>query len=106
MVAIVAPDNVMVDGAVNVTVPPQAEAEELGTVSPAGRTSVKATPVSGTVFAAGLVIVKLSEVVAFTAIVVGVNALAIDGGATTIMLAVAVPPFPPSFDVTWLVVLI
>src|SRR5215469_189614 len=35
----------------------------------------------------------------------GANALAVDGGATTAMLAEAVPPVPPSVDVTAPVVL-
>ena len=55
----------------------------LATVSPVGSVSVNATPVSGIMFAAGLVMVKVSEVVAFSAIVEGLNAFAIDGGAST-----------------------
>ena len=35
----------------------------------------------------------------------GLNALAIDGGATTLTLAEAVPPVPPSVEVTLPVVL-
>src|SRR5262245_46476287 len=93
-------------GAVVVTVPPQIVAEALPTVRPVGSVSVNATPVSETVFAAGLVMVKVSEVVAFRAIVDGAKTLAIDGGATTLMLAVAVPPVPPSVDVTFPVVLV
>jgi hypothetical protein len=52
------------------------------------------------------VMVKVSEVVAFRAIVEGLKALAIDGGATTLTLAVAVPPVPPSVEVTLPVVLV
>jgi hypothetical protein len=106
LAAIVAPVSEMPVGAVVVTVPPQIVAEALPTVRPVGSVSVKATPVSETAFAAGFVIVKVSDVVAFRAIVDGVNTLAIDGGATTLMLAVAVPPVPPSVDVTFPVVLV
>src|SRR5260370_25587509 len=92
-------------GGVVVNVPPQALAEELATVSPVGSVSVKATPVSGTVLAPGLVMVKVSDVVVFSAMVAGLKALAIEGGATTVMEAEAVPPAPPSVEVTLPVVL-
>src|SRR5207302_10760880 len=82
-----APVNVIPVGAVVVSVPllgPQALlVEVLATVSPVGRVSVKATPVSASTFAAGLVMVNVREVVAFRAIVEGLNAFAMDGGATT-----------------------
>jgi hypothetical protein len=100
----VAPERAMPVGAVNVTVPPQTVAVEFGTVNPFGRVSVKLTPVSASaVF--GLVIVNVSELVPLTAIVVGLNAFAIEGGAITVTLADAVPPVPPSTEVTLLVVL-
>src|SRR5439155_8795264 len=102
----VAPDNAIPVGAVVVNVPPHTVAEALATVSPVGSVSVKATPVSGSTLAAGLVIVKVSEVVAFSAILLGLNTLAIDGGASTFTLAVAVPPVPPSVEVTLPVVLV
>jgi len=92
-------------GAVVVRVPPQTVAEALATVSPVGSVSVNATPVKAKVFAAGLVMVNCNEVVAFRLIVAGLNTLAIDGGATTLMLAEAVPPVPPSVEVTLPVVL-
>ena len=104
--AMVAPVKAIPVGAVVVSVPPQTVAEAFATVSPVGSVSVKATPVSGSTFAAGFVIVKVSEVVAFTAIVEGLNTLAIDGGASTLTLAVAVPPVPPSVEVTLPVVLV
>jgi len=104
--AIVTPLSAMPVGAVVVTVPPQIVVVALATVRPVGSVSVNATPVSDTAFAAGLVIVNVSEVVAFSAIVKGLNALAIEGGATTLTLAVAVPPVPPSVDVTLPVVLL
>ena len=101
----VAPDKEMVFPPLVVRVPPQTVLLPLATVSPAGRTSVKATPANATELTAGFVMVKPSEVVAFTAIELGVNAFAIEGGATTTMLAEAAPPVPPSFDVTAVVVL-
>ena len=97
----------LVDPATAVAVPPQALVRPLGvdTTSPAGSVSVNATPVSATVFAAGLVTLKVSVVVPLSGIVVGLNALAIEGGATTLRLAEAVPPVPPSVEVTAPVVL-
>src|SRR5438477_249399 len=95
----------MVVGLVFVNVPPQTVAEALATVSPAGSVSVKATPFSAVVLAAGLVIVNCNELVAFNAMVVGVKALLSVGGAITLMVADAVPPVPPSVEVTWPVVL-
>jgi hypothetical protein len=95
------------DPAVAVAVPPQVLVNPLGvaTTIPAGNVSVNATPVSATALAAGFVIVKVSEVIPFRTTVVGLNALAIDGGATTLMDAEAVPPVPPSVEVTAPVVL-
>jgi len=104
--AMVAPVNAIPVGAVVVSVPPQTAAEPLATVSPVGNVSVKATPVSASTFPAGFVMVNVSEVVAFSAIVEGLNAFAMDGGATTEMLAVAVPPVPPSVEVTLPVVFV
>jgi hypothetical protein len=103
--AMVAPVKAIPVGEVVVSVPPQTVADAFATVSPAGNVSVKATPVSATAFAAGFVIVNVSEVVAFKAMLLGLKALAIDGGATTLIEAEAVPPAPPSVEVTALVVL-
>src|SRR5882672_5246976 len=103
--AIVAPESPMLVGAIAVSVPPHIDAEELANVSPVGKVSVNATPVSATVFAMGFVMVKVSDVVPLRAIAAGLNALAIDGGATTLMLAEAVPPVPPFAEVTLPVVL-
>jgi hypothetical protein len=105
LTAIVAPVSAIPVGAVVVSVPPQTVAVPLATVRPVGRVSVNATPVNATAFAAGLVIVNVSEVVAFRAMVLGLNTLAIDGGATTLIEAEAVPPVPPSVEVTFPVVL-
>jgi hypothetical protein len=77
----------------------------VATTSPAGNVSVNATPVSDTVFAAGLVIVNVRLVVPFSGIVAAPNAFVIAGGATTITLAEAVFPFPPSVELTAVVVL-
>ena len=101
----VAPERAIPVGAVVVRVPPQTVAVAFATVRPVGSVSVKATPVRDTVFAAGLVMVNVREVVAFSAIVEGLKTLAMDGGATTLILAEAVPPVPPSVEVTLPVVL-
>jgi hypothetical protein len=103
--AMIAPVNAIPVGEVVVSVPPQTVADALATVRPVGSVSAKATPVSATAFAAGFVIVKVSEVVAFKAMLLGLKALAIDGGATTLIEAEAVPPLPPSVEVTLPVVL-
>src|ERR1041385_5244253 len=98
--ATVAPVRAIPVGAVVVSVPPQTEEVALATVRPVGSVSVKATPVSATAFADGLVVVNVNEVVAFSAMLLGLKTLAIDGGATTSIEAEAVPPVPPSVDVT------
>lgn len=85
--AIVAPESEIVLPPLVVSVPPHAVVVPLLTVSPAGKTSVNATPVKATGFTAGLVMVKPRDVVAFTAMELGLKALAIAGGATTVMLA-------------------
>lgn len=100
LAAIVAPLSAIPVGVVVVRVPPQTVAEAFATASPAGKLSVKATPVSATALAAGLAMVKVNEVVEFSVIDAGLKAFAITGGATTLMLAEAVPPVPPSFEVT------
>jgi hypothetical protein len=95
------------DPATAVATPPQVLVSPFGvaTTIPAGNVSVKATPVSATAFAAGFVIVNVSEVVPLSGIFAAPNALAIVGGVTTLTLADAVPPVPPSVDVTFPVVL-
>jgi hypothetical protein len=105
--AIVAPVSAIPVGAVVVSVPPQTVAEALATVSPVGNVSLNATPVSAAVLAAGFVIVNVSEVVAFSAMLDGLKILAIDGGATTAMVAVLlVVPVPPSVELIAPVVLL
>src|SRR5579859_2823696 len=92
-------------GLVSAKVPPQTVAVAFATARPVGSVSVKATPVSATAFPAGLVMVKVSEVVAFSAMVDGLNTFAIDVGAPTLTEAEALPPVPPSVEVTLPVVL-
>jgi hypothetical protein len=106
LVAILPPVNVMVPGARVVSTPPPHAgcAPVVGTVSPAGRVSVTPTPVSPTL-AFGFVMVKVSDVVPLTAMFAAPKDLAIDGGATTVRLAEAVVPVPPSVEVTLPVVL-
>jgi hypothetical protein len=104
--ATVAPVVAIPVGAVVVTVPPQTVADAFATINPVGSVSVKATPVRDTAFTEGFVIVKVTEVVAFSAIDVGLKAFVIDGGATTLIVAVAVPPVPPSFELMAPVVLL
>ena len=97
----------MPDPATAVGVPPHVPPRLLGvaTTIPDGSVSEKATPVSATAFAAGLVKVKVSVETPFTAMIVGLKALAMEGGATTSMEADAVPPVPPSVEVIAPVVL-
>lgn len=86
--------------------PPQDPLSPLGvaTVRPEGSVSVNATPVSELALL-GLLIVKLRLVDAFTPMLEAPNAFAIDGGETTVRLAVAVLPVPPFVELTALVVL-
>jgi hypothetical protein len=88
------------DPAVAVAVPPHVLVRLLGVATTrfTGKSSVKATPCSATV-ALGLVIVIVSVEMPFERIEVGLKALAILGGATTVMVAVAGRPVPPSFEV-------
>src|SRR5712672_1201882 len=102
----VAPVSAIPVGVVVVKVPPQTVADAFATVSPVGIVSVNATAASETVFAPGLVMVNVNEVVVLNAIAAGPNALAIDGGATTARLAEAVPPVPPCVEVIFPVVLV
>src|SRR5579864_5799358 len=102
------PDKLIVlDPAMAVTVPPpQPPAKPLGveTTSPAGSVSVMPIPLNVTV-PFGFVMVKLRPVVPFSGMAAAPNVLAIVGGATTVRLADAVPPAPPSVEVAAPVVL-
>src|SRR5262249_55211541 len=106
LAATVAPLKEIPVGDVVVRGPPHTVEELLATVSPGGGVSVTPTPVKGIVLGAGLVIVNCSDVVAFCAIVVGLNALAMDGGAITVTVSVAVLPVPPLVEVTFPVVFV
>src|SRR5215470_10951489 len=83
-------------------VPPQVLVKPFGvaTFSPVGSVSLNATPLSATVLAAGFVIVKVNVLVPFNGIELGLNPLAIDGGATTVSVSLAVFPVPPLVDDT------
>src|SRR5262249_20413016 len=80
--------------------PPHVPVSPLGvaTTNPAGKVSVNATPFNA-VALFGLVMVNDNVVLPFTAIDVGLNDLAIDGGPITISVAVVVLPVA-SVDVT------
>jgi len=95
------------DPATAVTVPPHRLAKPFGvaTSKPAGSVSANAIPLTAVAFAAGLVIVKVKAVVPFKGMDGTAKAFAMAGGAITPMLADAVPPLPPSADVTFPVVL-
>jgi hypothetical protein len=86
--------------AVAVGVPPQVllSAFEFATTRPPGNGSVKAKPFSATVFAAGLVMVKVKLAVPFTGMVAAPNALLMLGGVTTdsVCWVEAVPTDPVS----------
>ena len=81
--------------------PPQEPDNPFGVVTtrPAGRLSVKPIPVS-VVAVLGLVMVKVSEVLALGATVAAPNALTIVGGLATSSVAVAALPVPPLVEVT------
>jgi hypothetical protein len=75
------------------------------TTTPAGRLSVNATPLR-VLKVLGLVIVKLSVLLLFSAMLVGLNDLVMVGGLATVRLADAVLPVPPLVEVTLPVVLV
>ena len=85
------------DPATAVAVPPHVLTSAFGvaTTRPAGRGSVKPTPVSATVFAAGFVSVIVRPVVPPVGTVAAPKAFAMSGGATTASAAVAGLPEPP-----------
>src|SRR5689334_14078943 len=72
--AMVAPLSATPVVAVVVRVPPQTVAEALATANPAGKLSVKATPVSAIVLADGLVMVKVKDVAEFSVMFAGLKA--------------------------------
>jgi len=90
------------DPAVAVAIPPQVLVRAFGVamINPAGRLSVNAIPVSGIVFAAGLVIVNVRLVEPFNGMLAAPNAFTIVGGVPTVKFAVAVLPVPPLVEET------
>src|SRR5579872_3051699 len=77
----------------------------LETTRPAGSGSVMPTPKSVASFAAGFVMVNVSDVEPFSGMLAAPNCFAIEGGATTSMLATAPAPKPPGTEETPLVTL-
>src|SRR5260221_397163 len=97
LTAIVPPaSDTLPDPATAVATPPHVLVNPFGvaTTSPAGNVSVNATPFSEVVLAAGLVMVKVNDVVPFSGTLAAPNTLMISGGATTVMLAFEVFPVP------------
>lgn len=82
--------------------PPQLPVSPFGveTIRPVGNVSLKPTPVSPTVLPAGLAIVKLKVADPFSGMLAAAKASLIIGGAATATEAEAVPPVPPSTEVT------
>jgi hypothetical protein len=108
LVARVTPDRLTEpEPAVAVAVPPHVLLRLFGvaTTKPAGKLSVNPIPVSVT-FAAGLLMVKVSEVVPFSGIELTPNTFAIVGGVATLRFALAVFPVPPLVDDTLPVVFV
>src|SRR5215510_10888866 len=109
-VAMLPPDRLMlVLFAVAVTVPPHVLLTPgvLATCNPFVSVSLNATPFSAVVFAAGLVMVKVTVVVPFREMLAAPNALLIVGGATTFTSAVLLAtPVPPSVELIAPVVLL
>ena len=105
----VPPDKLMVPlPAVAVIVPLPHDPVTFGgvaTTSPEGKVSVNATPLNATpVF--GLLMLKLSVLLAFNTMLVGLNDLVMLGGEATVRLALAVFPVPPLVELTAPVVLV
>jgi hypothetical protein len=90
-----------------VGVPPHVLVSPFGvaTTRPDGSVSENATPVAANVLAPGFVTVNVKVVFEFSGIAVGLNALLINGGASTARLAEAGRPVPPSVDMMLPVVL-
>src|SRR5262249_43621771 len=74
--------------------------DSLETARPLGSVSITETPVSALTFAPGFVSVNVSCEVEPGTIAAGLKAIATAGGACTATLADAVPPVPPSVEVT------
>jgi hypothetical protein len=108
----VPPDRLTVEGvpggllmvAVIVPLPHEPVTVVEASLIPPGKLSVNATPLSALVVF-GLVMLKLSVLLVFNATVFGLNILLMVGGAITVRVSEAVPPVPPSVELTLLVVL-
>jgi hypothetical protein len=101
-----APLNEMVRvAALVVSVPLQVGEVESATSNPAGKVSLKPTPLS-VVVVFGLVIVNVNVDVLPCGIDAGLNDLLITGAPTTVRLADAVLPVPPLLEVTFPVVFV
>src|SRR5260370_31778404 len=74
------------------------------TTKPAGRLSIKATPLNATLVF-GLLTVKLNVLPALSTIMIGLKDLVMAGADATVRLAVAVLPVPPLVELTAPVVL-
>lgn len=103
----VPPDKLTVDGvpggllivAVMVPLPHEPVTVVEASFTPPGNESVKATPLNA-LAVLGLVTVKLNVLLLFSGTLLGLNALLMVGGATTIKVSLAVPPVPPSVELT------
>jgi hypothetical protein len=91
----------LADPAVALAVPPQLFVNDgvAATTTPAGRLSVNARPVRPRL-EFGFVMMIVSDVEPLIGTFAAPNALATDGGAATLRLALAVLPVPPLVDVT------
>jgi len=78
----------------------------LATTTLVGNVSLTASPVRAAVLPAGLVMVSVRVEGVLIGTLVGENALLMVGGFSTFNVADAVPPVPPSFELTLPVVLI
>jgi hypothetical protein len=96
------------DPAAPVAVPPQllVNVGVEATTRPAGKLSLKATPVNAIAFTAVFEIVKLKLVLPLSGIVAAPKVFVMLGGVATVSLAVAVFPVPPFVDDTAPVVLL
>jgi len=108
----VPPDKLTVEGdpggllvvAVMVPLPHEPVTVVEASSAPPGNESVNATPLNA-LTVLGLVMVKLNVLLPLRGMVIGLNDLLIVGGATTVNVSEAVPPVPPSVELTVLVVL-
>lgn len=102
-----APTRLIVFPPLVVSVPPlQALAEPSATLSPVGNVSVKPSPSRSLLFVSGLLSVRVSVDVPLAEMLAGLKTIEMVGAQPTVMLAVADPPVPPSFELMAPVVLV